>query len=83
MVKGGDRMKYTYEIEMCITYKKECEPLKVTIKDNDLDSLKGDMMPTIDLVCYEHGVRGEVFVEITITKNGEYFDRDESFYTVQ
>lgn len=70
-------MKARYTLEITIHHSSLENPLSIKIKDTDLLSLKADIKPTIELMCYEKGIKGTVDIEILIDKNGEYFDSDE------
>ena len=70
-------MKSRYTLEITIYHSSLEKPLSIEIKDTDLLSLKADIKPTIELMCYEKGIKGTVDIEILIDKNGEYFDSDE------
>ncbi len=70
-------MKAKYTLEITINHHSLKNPLSIIIKDTDLLSLKADIKPTVELMCYEKGIKGTVDIEILIDKNGKYFDSDE------
>ena len=76
-------MKAKYTLEITITHSSLEKPLSIIIKDTDLLSLKADIKPTVELMCYEKGIKGTVNVEILIDRNGEYFDSDEFEFDVK
>lgn len=70
-------MNNVYEIEI-VVYIDIDKTLEVTISGNDLISLKNDILPTVKKMCEENGyTNGEVTVEVTMSKNGSYYDHDE------
>lgn len=70
-------MKARYTLEITIYHSSLEKPLSIIIKDTDLLSLKADIKPTVELMCYEKGIKGTVDIETLIDRNGKYFDSDE------
>lgn len=70
--------KNNFEIEIVIYVEPQSDPLEVTISGEDLQELKSDILPTIIQICNNDGyANGKVYFEITISKNGEWYDSDD------
>lgn len=70
--------KDKYEIEIVISVEPQSDPLEVTIAGEDLLILKRDILPTVIQTCNNDGyTSGKVYIEITVSKNGEWYDSDD------
>ena len=45
-----------YSIEIVIESDLLNDPIEVTLKDKDIISLKKDIIPTVELICYFHNI---------------------------
>lgn len=74
-------LKPLYEIEIVIYTDEKSDPLEVTISGVNYESLKSDIMPTVKRLCNAEGyTKGEILVDMTVSKDGEYFDCDSETF---
>ena len=64
-----------YEFKIFIYYNGISAPLECAIKDNNLHNLENCVAKSISGVCKAFKETGEMEVSITITKDGEFFDK--------
>ena len=77
-------MRPEYKIEIDVTPKQSSYPLKATIEGFDLFRMKSEINKTVDFICKKYGCKDgdEVYVEICITKQDEWYDCDEGPYII-
>lgn len=60
------------------------EALTAALSGSQLEELKKEILPTVQQRCEEAGcMNGSVVVEVTISKDGEFFDHDEDVLDLQ
>lgn len=70
---------YIYPISDCGEDLIKGEPIEISYEGTDLYELKKSIDNTIVQTMKTHNTNdGEVFVELAIEKNGEYYDHDEA-----
>ena len=72
-----------YNAAITITHKKKTPPLEINLAGIELEKLKSEIVPTTRAICFLEGVKGQVYIELVIDKDGEYIDSDEGYFIIR